>query len=316
MVNYRAIPARPHLDQYRRQAKDLLDGTARRLPDALARVSLHHPRLQGLAALELHKTVLKLADAQLVIAREHGFDSWPKFSAHVRRLQDEAPDAFRESMRASEVELTIEVSGRRNARALVLFVLAGNVGRHHAGIRQIAATFNRASFCTVLADLMTEDEDVEDAIHEQLRYDIPLLGQRMMAVVDRFTGDATFQSLPMGLFCSGTGGAVGMVTARQRSVAVRALVCSAGRPDLGGAALAWLAAPSLFIFGGEDTVGQGFMRTLLGILPKQLPRHIEIIDGAGDRFDAGPHAMRAAEVAQSWFEKYLCANTGIAEVRP
>jgi hypothetical protein len=53
----------------------------------------------------------------------------------------------------------------------------------------------------VLADLMTEDEDVQDAIHEQLRYDIPLLAQRMIAVVDRFAGDAAFRSLPMGLFC-------------------------------------------------------------------------------------------------------------------
>lgn len=316
MVIHRAIPARPHLDQYRKQAKDLLDGIAKRVPDALTRVGQHHPRLQGLAAPELQKTAMKLADAQLVIAREHGFDSWPKFSAHLRTLQEAPADAWQERIRAGEVDLAVEVSGRRDARALVLFALAGNVGRHHAGVREIAAAFNRAAFCTVLADLMTEDEDVQDAVHEQLRYEIPLLAIRMSAIVDRFAGDAAFKSLPMGLFCSGTGGAVGALTAKQRSFAIHAFVCSAGRPDLGGSALAWLAAPSLFIFGGEDAVGQGFMRTLMTVLPKQLPQRLEVIDGAAERFDAGPHAARAAALAQAWFEKYLCADASAAEVRP
>lgn len=316
MATYRAIPARPHLDQYRKQAKDLLDGISKQVPDALTRMGHHHPRLQGLAPPELQKALVKLADAQLVIAREHGFDSWPKFSSHLRTLQEGPPDAWQERIRAGDVELALEVGGRRNARALVLFVLAGNVGRYHAGIREIAAALNRASFCTVLADLLTEDEEVEDAIHEQLRYEIPLLSIRMSAIVDRYAGDAAFNSLPIGLFCSGTGGAVGAVTATQRSSAIRAFVCSAGRPDLGGSALAWLAAPSLFIFGGEDTVGHGFMRTLLNVLPKQLPHRLEVIDGASDRFDAGPHATQAAALAQAWFEKYLCDVIGVAEARP
>lgn len=315
MVTHRAIPARPDLDQYRKQAKELLDGVVRHTPDALTRVGQHHPRLQGLAAPELQKTTLKLADAQLVIAREHGFDSWPKFSAHLRTLQQGPPDAWEERIRAGEVELAIGVSGRRNARALVLFALAGNVGRHHAGVQEIAAAFNRASFCTVLANLLTDDEDVEDAIHEELRYDIPLLAIRMAAIVDRFAGDAAFKPLRMGLFCSGTGAAVGAVTAKQRSVAIQALVCSAGRPDLGGSALAWIAAPTLFIFGGEDTVGHGFMRTLWTVLPKQVPQRLEVIAGAADRFDAGPHAARAAALAQAWFGKYLCGDTGVVEVR-
>lgn len=307
MATHRAIPARPRLDQYRKQAKDLLDGIEKHVPDALSRLAQHHPQ---------QKPTVKLADAQLVIAREHGFDSWPKFAAHLRTLQEGPPDTWQERIRAGEVELALEVGGRRNARALVLFVLAGNVGRYHTGIREIAAAFHRASFCTVLADLLTEDEEVEDAIHEQLRHEIPLLAIRMSAIVDRFLCDAALKSLPIGLFCSGTGGAVGAVTARQRSAAIRAFVCSAGRPDLGGSALAWLAAPSLFIFGGEDTVGHGFMRTLLSVLPKQLPQRLEVIDGAADRFDAGPHAARAAALARAWFEQYLCDAVSVAEARP
>lgn len=83
--------------------------------------------------------------------------------------QASLPDAFDESLRMADVELSLEISGRRDAKGLVTFVLAGNVGRHHPGTRDVAAAFDRASFCTVLADLLTEEEDVEDTINETLR---------------------------------------------------------------------------------------------------------------------------------------------------
>ncbi|MBC8105214.1 MAG: hypothetical protein H7Z14_01375, partial [Anaerolineae bacterium] len=54
-----AQPARPHLDWYRKAAKKKLD--------------------------ELHRTnpAAKLADAQLAIAREHGFPSWRALNKHM-----------------------------------------------------------------------------------------------------------------------------------------------------------------------------------------------------------------------------------------
>ena len=314
-MNHRVIPTRPSLEQYRKQAKDLLDGVAKQTPDALGRVETCHPRLQGLTASSLVASKMKLADAQLVIAREHGFESWPKFSSHLSALQGAQPDAFDERLRTGDAELTLEISGRRNARALVMFALAGNVSRYHPGIRAIAAALNRASVCTVLADLLSEEEDVEDAINETLRYDIPLLGGRAMAVIDRFANDSAFQSLRMGLFGSGTGAAAGVAAASKRSAAVRALVCSAGRPDLAGSALAWLNVPTLFVFGGDDTVGYGFMRTTFRVLPPHVPKHLEVIDGAAARFDAAEHVQRAAALACSWFAEHLGSEPA-AEASP
>jgi pimeloyl-ACP methyl ester carboxylesterase len=304
VATHRAIPARPNLDQYRKQAKDLLDGISRNDPDALGRVAQFHPRLQG-QAVDPATTRVKLADAQLVLAREHGFESWPKFSAHLLTLQAGPPDAFEERVRAGEVELPIEVSGRRNARALVLFALAGNASRHDAGIREIAAALQRASFCTVLADLLTEQEVAADAEEQTLRYDIPLLASRMTAIVDRFAGDAAFQSLRMGLFGSGSGAAAAASVARHRATAIHAYVSCAGRPDLSGSSLAWIGAPCLFIFGGDDAVGYGFMRTLMTVLQRTVPKRIEVIDGAAGRFEDAAHVARAAELAREWFEQYL-----------
>jgi GNAT superfamily N-acetyltransferase len=66
------LTTRPDLDQLRRQARELL--RAVQADDADAR-----SRLQAVDA------PVTLAGAQLALAREHGFPSWPKFKAEVER---------------------------------------------------------------------------------------------------------------------------------------------------------------------------------------------------------------------------------------
>ncbi|UWZ81858.1 ankyrin repeat domain-containing protein [Occallatibacter riparius] len=73
------LPVRPNLEQYKKQAKELARACRNNDAEALARVRAHHPQTpEGRVAL---------ADAQLVLAREHGFESWPKFAAEVERLR-------------------------------------------------------------------------------------------------------------------------------------------------------------------------------------------------------------------------------------
>ncbi|HLY42861.1 MAG TPA: ankyrin repeat domain-containing protein [Terracidiphilus sp.] len=80
----REIPLRPNLEQYKKQAKDLARACGAADPAALARVKRHHPRFAE--ADDKPEWRVKIADAQLVIAREHGFDSWPKFAAQITTL--------------------------------------------------------------------------------------------------------------------------------------------------------------------------------------------------------------------------------------
>src|SRR5260370_21733822 len=81
----RELPARPNLEQYKKQAKDLAKNCALRVPEALARVQRHHPQFTAIAD-ETSESRVTLTDAQLVIAREHGLESWPKFAAHITTL--------------------------------------------------------------------------------------------------------------------------------------------------------------------------------------------------------------------------------------
>jgi hypothetical protein len=77
-----SLPAQPSLLQIRHQAKDLLKAFHANTPEAIARFREHHPDSNG-------RTV-SLSDAQLVIAREYGFASWPKLKQHVELVTNVA----------------------------------------------------------------------------------------------------------------------------------------------------------------------------------------------------------------------------------
>jgi hypothetical protein len=71
----RILPPRPNLEHLKAQAKALLRSLEEKSSDALE-------RYRAIASASL-SSAPKLADAQFVIAREYGFESWPKLKSHV-----------------------------------------------------------------------------------------------------------------------------------------------------------------------------------------------------------------------------------------
>ena len=67
----RHLPVRPNLDQLKHQAKDLLRDIRRRDPAAIEEFNKHHPN-------PLEPDKVKLADAQLALARSYQAPSWPR----------------------------------------------------------------------------------------------------------------------------------------------------------------------------------------------------------------------------------------------
>jgi ankyrin repeat protein len=93
----RELPARPNLEQYRKQAKDLAHECERQVPNAIARMRRTNPKFYKLSEGDAAAAQVSLTDAQLVIAREHGFESWPKFARHIEVIRiiesvDSLPD--------------------------------------------------------------------------------------------------------------------------------------------------------------------------------------------------------------------------------
>ncbi|HMF15264.1 MAG TPA: ankyrin repeat domain-containing protein [Gemmataceae bacterium] len=103
----RQLPARPHLDQLKNQAKDLLKGHKSGDPEAIHRIRESHPRFAEAPVQGIATARFTLSGAQLVIAREYGFSSWPKLKAHVDSLALETADPIgqlRTALSSDDVE--------------------------------------------------------------------------------------------------------------------------------------------------------------------------------------------------------------------
>ena len=81
----RRLPSNPNLEHLKYQAKDLLRDHAARDPRAAQRLREFHPRFARTADDEIFAAPLKLSDAQLAIARESGFPSWPRLKRRVEK---------------------------------------------------------------------------------------------------------------------------------------------------------------------------------------------------------------------------------------
>ena len=80
----RDLPARPNIEQYKKQAKELRDAYRSGDANAARRVRQY---VRAVDASDTGKVkALALADAQFGVAREHGFDSWPTFAQHIKTL--------------------------------------------------------------------------------------------------------------------------------------------------------------------------------------------------------------------------------------
>src|SRR6476661_605108 len=90
VMDTKPLPARPSLEQYKKQAKDLLKAYRSADVETIRRVKKNHPRFEKLSAPGFDVTKFALTDAQLVIAREHGFESWPKFAKRIEVINSEA----------------------------------------------------------------------------------------------------------------------------------------------------------------------------------------------------------------------------------
>src|SRR5689334_13882498 len=95
-----SLPALPSLEQLKRQAKDLVKRFRAQEPDALHRVQSSLPRGAHSPDESVEAPGLSLSEAQLVIAREYGFPSWPRLKRHVESAHPDHDAAVEQFKRA------------------------------------------------------------------------------------------------------------------------------------------------------------------------------------------------------------------------
>src|SRR5688572_5103823 len=79
----RDLPDRPHLDVPKREARELLSEWRKGDRDALERIRSRHPRFASSDDAAIATGTFRLADAQLVLAREYGFAHWAELKQRV-----------------------------------------------------------------------------------------------------------------------------------------------------------------------------------------------------------------------------------------
>src|SRR5437667_9841949 len=158
---------------------------------------------------------------------------------------------------AGRATLDGNLSIPENATALVLFVHGSGSSRHSPRNQFVARTLNNAGLGTLLFDLLTPEEEAIDARTAELRFNIGLLAERLVHATNWAKRQQQTRNLRIGYFGSSTGGAAALVAAAELAQQVGAVVSRGGRPDLAGAALPKVQAPTLLIVGGEDDILTG-----------------------------------------------------------
>jgi dienelactone hydrolase len=190
---------------------------------------------------------------------------------------------------------------------IVVFAHGSGSSRRSPRNRQVASKLVTASLATLLADLLTAEEAATDEHTAHIRFDINLLAERVIAVLDWVAGQDQLQGLPVGLFGASTGAAAALVAAAERPSQVSAVVSRGGRPDLAAGSLRSVRAPTLLIVGGNDVEVLEMNRFALAKLTSEA--RLEVVPRATHLFEEPGALEQVTALAQEWFRSHFTVTS-------
>ncbi|MGZ5715983.1 MAG: dienelactone hydrolase family protein [Caldimonas sp.] len=211
---------------------------------------------------------------------------------------DELPDPPKQVLIGSQA-LEGDLVLPPHARALVAFAHGSGSSRRSPRNLQVARALNERGLGTLLFDLLGSEE----ALDRANVFDIELLGGRVADAIEWLDGRPELAGLPVGLFGARTGAAAALVAAAARPERVFAVVSRGGRPDLAGASLSRVRAPTLLIVGGADTEVLALNRRALGHLGDAS--ELAIVPGATHLFEERGALEHVTRLAGDWFIAHL-----------
>ncbi|BCJ40645.1 dienelactone hydrolase family protein [Actinoplanes ianthinogenes] len=205
-----------------------------------------------------------------------------------------------ERITLGEVAIEGDLTLAEHATGVVLFAHGSGSSRHSPRNQYVARELNKRGFATLLADLLAPEEDTRAS-----RFDIGLLADRLVGLVDWLGVQPATAGLPLGIFGASTGAAAALLAAVARPASVRTVVSRGGRPDLAGPALIEVTAPTLLIVGERDDVvlalNEGARTTM------RAHAELRIVPDASHLFEEPGTLETVAEEAGEWFAGFLTA---------
>ena len=186
---------------------------------------------------------------------------------------------------------------------LIVFAHGSGSSRHSSRNRDVAEALGAGGFATLLLDLLTSQEESIDQFTREFRFDIERLGRRVVAAIDWIARQDELAAMSVGCFGASTGAAAALIAAAERQERVGAVVSRGGRPDLAGAALPRVLAPTLLIVGGADEP----VIQLNEEARQQMTANVrlEIVPGATHLFEEPGALEHVSRLALEWFVEYL-----------
>ncbi len=223
-------------------------------------------------------------------------------------MNNSAAQTIEELVRVPAGSVTLEgnLTLPDQSRGVVLFAHGSGSSRHSPRNRYVARLLNEAKLATLLIDLLTLHEEVIDARTAQLRFDIDLLAERLVDATDWLTQFPDTKDLRIGYFGASTGAAAALAAAALRPDVVGAIVSRGGHPDLAGAALMRVRAPTLLIVGEDDVQVIELNRAALAQL--RCEKQLGVVPGATHLFEEPGALDVVAQLARDWFERHLISD--------
>jgi len=210
--------------------------------------------------------------------------------------------------RASSQEVRISVGGDElrgalllpnNVRGIVLVALRSTKTER---ARVLVQELRERGIGTLLMPLFTSDEEAHDSETAELRFNVRLLGRRILMQISAVEALVS-PRLAFGVLASSTAAAGALVAAAHRPDIIRALVLQGGRPELAVFALRDVRAATLLLVGSSDELcihSNQIASSRLHAL-----HQLEIVEGAGHRFEEPGKLHEIATVTAQWFGRHL-----------
>ncbi|HXV13941.1 MAG TPA: phosphoribosyltransferase family protein [Candidatus Krumholzibacteria bacterium] len=209
---------------------------------------------------------------------------------------------------AVDPEITIDVRGRRlrgilarpaDSKGVVVFAHGSGSSRLSSRNRHVAEVLNQHGIATLLFDLLTPEEG---RVHD-MRFDVGLLGVRLVEVTEWVADRPDLKGLPIGYFGASTGAAAAMIAAARLGGKIACIVSRGGRPDLAMEVADHVFAPTLLIVGGDDREVLELNRKVYDVIPGV--KELSVVRGASHLFEEPGMLDDVARRAVAWFHDHL-----------
>jgi putative phosphoribosyl transferase len=199
----------------------------------------------------------------------------------------------------------------KSSKSLVIFAHGSGSGRYSPRNQYVSRVLNNNGVSTLLVDLLTEREERKDFVTKEYRFNIPLLGDRLIAVTDwvlNQNNQLNNLNNTLGYFGASTGSAAALIAADKRYNNISAIVSRGGRVDLAlkYTSLRQIKCPTLFLVGENDHPVIEWNRQ---IIDKQLinvdKKKLIIIPQSSHLFEEPGKLEEVAKYASGWFRCYF-----------